>query len=182
MMPYVLILEFVSLLLSEFQNHVSTCHFTISTWYLLGILGLASLKILIFLSKPISPPFCVSKRQLRLSFCLGQKFWNSLFLFFVHTPYLSGNPIHINLKIDFAFRYSMLHCLLSGLSCIITCLDYCDSLLALLLPLPHQTYSLFSGVEQSDPFFKQILIITLLCWKPFNGFIFDSVKTQKSLY
>ena len=86
-----------------------------------------------------------------------------MFLFFVLTPYLSGNPIHINVKIDFAFRYSMLHCLLSGLSRIIACLDYCDSLLALLLPLPHQTYSLFSRVEQSDPFFKQILIITLLC-------------------
>ena len=98
-----------------------------------------------------------------MQFNVKQYEYVPMFLFFVLTPYLSGNPIHINVKIDFAFRYSMLHCLLSGLSRIIACLDYCDSLLALLLPLPHQTYSLFSRVEQSDPFFKQILIITLLC-------------------
>lgn len=57
--PYVLITKFLSSGLIFYLNSkiISTCHFTISTWYLLGILGLVCLKILMFPSKPVSPSF-----------------------------------------------------------------------------------------------------------------------------
>ena len=91
------------------------------------------------------------------AFLFRPKILESYVSLFRSYPISSGKPIHFNFKIDFAFRYSILHCLLSGLSRIIACLDYCDSLLALLLPLPHQIYSLLSRVDQSDPFFKKNL-------------------------